>query len=89
MPKTLKDLIGASVEVKAGDDCADSNGIYFSLYGTLEAPEEGYNRYYLRIADTPSGTMGISFHPEQVMEIHSRVYHYCIELKEKLNAQAD
>ncbi len=84
--KTLKELVGQYVEVKAGDDCADSNGIYFSLYGKLEAPEDDYERYYLRIGDTPSGCMGIGFHPKQVLEIHSRVYHYCITMRETLNA---
>lgn len=86
MKEKLLNLVGQYVEVHAGDDCNDDNGIYFSLFGKLEAPEEGYNRFFLRIEDTYHGTCGIGFHPSQVEEIHKGVYLFKIELKQRLNA---
>lgn len=78
------------VEVLAGADCADKSGVYFSLYGKLERPEEGYERYYLRIGDTPYGVTGICFHPSQVMEIEKRASGLPrIVLKAKLAAGYD
>lgn len=82
----LKELVGQEVSVAAGDDCGDDNGIYFWLFGKLEAPEDGYNRFYLRVADSYHGTVGIGFHPDQVEQISKGVYIYKIELKERLNA---
>lgn len=86
MPKTLKELVGDYIEVRAGDDCEDGNGVYFSLFGKLEAPEDGMNRFYLRCGETVHGNIGISFHPEQVEDIVRGVYIYRVELKATLNA---
>lgn len=72
MKDKLTKLVGQRVEVRAGDDCADSSGVYFSLYGKLELPEEGYHRFYLRIADTYGGCMGIGFTPDMVDDINIR-----------------
>ena len=85
----LMRLVGQPVEIRAGDDCADDEGVYFSLWGTLEAPEGGYERYFVRIADTDLGTRGFGFHPQQVSEVCKQVYHWQINMKQRLNASGD
>lgn len=86
MPKTLAELVGETVKVTAGDDSTDDNGICFSFYGKLEAPEDGMNRFYVRVLEDFNGTHGIYFHPNQVREIWKQVYNWEISLKKHLNA---
>lgn len=82
----LAELVGQTISITAGDDCADNNGIHIRFYGKLEAPEIGYNRYYVRVLDNENGAQGIGFHPESVYEIHKQVYNWEISLKENLKA---
>jgi hypothetical protein len=82
----LNELVGQEVEVAAGDDCEDGNGIHIRLHGKLEKPEDGMNRWYVRVRDGSSGAEGISFHVCQVDECHKQVYNWQIFLKQRLNA---
>jgi hypothetical protein len=92
MKNKLTPLVGQYIEVRAGDDCADSNGIHFSFYGQLEAPEDDDNRFYLRVGESSSGhgTMGIGFHPNQVESVDKRPSGLMqINLRKHLIADAD
>ena len=91
MKNKLTPLVGQYVEVRAGDDCAEGNGIYLSLYGKLEAPEDDLSRFYLRVGESASGhgTMGIGFHPLQVESVDKRPSGLMqINLKECLTADS-
>lgn len=90
MKEKLQALVGQEVNVVAGDDCADSNGIYLNFIGKLEAPEDGYQRFYLRCKDGFWGCEGIGFSPDQVLEIDKRASGLArVELREHLRATND
>ena len=87
MKAQLDLLIGERVNIVAGDDCVDSVGVYLNFIGTLEKPEDGYKRYYVRCKDGYWGTEGVGFHPEQVEEVGKRASGLPqITLKQHLNA---
>lgn len=86
MLEKLKSIVGQEVAITAGDDCLDGPGIYFRLRGTLEAPEEGSDRWYVRVRDGYHGTEGIGFHIESVEDVYKQVYNWEITLKETLKA---
>ena len=72
MKENLLQLVGQVVNVVAGDDCSDTNGIYLNLIGKLEAPTDDDKRFYLRCRDGAWGTEGGGFHPGQVEKIEKR-----------------
>lgn len=86
LTEKLKGLVGQTVRCSAGEDCMDGPGLYFNFYGTLEAPEEGCDRWYIRVRDGYNGAEGIGFHVDQVQDIHKQVYNYEISFKQKLSA---
>lgn len=88
MKDKLNKLAGQQVRIVAGDDCSDDNGIYFHFVGKLELPEEGNNRYFVRVSDGYHGTDGLGFHVGQVEFIDKGVYLHTITMKQNLRANA-
>lgn len=80
----LKELVGQTVAVCNEGHEQSEGPVQYWMIGKLEAQEEedeADSPFYVRVADSAHGFIGISFKPSRVIDVSKGVYIYTIVLK--------
>lgn len=72
----LQANVGTTVQIenRAHADMSYGGMIDFQLAGTLEAPEDDLDRWYVRVKEDAMGTSGIGFPRHLVTEVETLTY---------------